>query len=53
MPLTGKEVVDVLITEMAVFEFDKETREMTLTEIAEDTRLEDVIAQTGTKFKIA
>lgn len=26
LPLTGKEVVDVLITDMAVFEFDKETR---------------------------
>lgn len=30
LPLTGKEVVDVLITDMAVFTFDKETREMTL-----------------------
>jgi 3-oxoacid CoA-transferase B subunit len=26
LPLTGKEVVDVLITDMAVFEFDKVTR---------------------------
>jgi len=53
LPLTGKEVVDVLITDMAVFEFDKDTRQMTLTEIAENTTLEEVRANTDARFKVA
>jgi 3-oxoacid CoA-transferase B subunit len=53
LPLTGKEVVDVLITDMAVFEFDEVTREMTLTEIAENTTLEEVRANTEARFKVA
>lgn len=53
LPLTGKEVVDILITDMAVFEFDKETRQMTLIEIAEDTTLEEVKANTEATFVVA
>ena len=53
LPLTGKQVVDMLITDMAVFEFDKNTRQMTLTEIAEDTTLEAVKDATDCDFKIA
>jgi 3-oxoacid CoA-transferase len=53
LPLTGKGVVDMLITDMAVFEFDKETREMVLTEIAEDTTLEEVQAATEANFTVA
>lgn len=53
LPLTGKECVDVLITDMAVFEFDKKTRQMTLTEIAEDTSLEEVKANTGADYVVA
>ncbi len=34
LPLTGRQVVDMCITEKAVFVWDKKTREMTLTEIA-------------------
>lgn len=34
LPLTGKGVVDMLITEMGVFEFDKHNKQMTLKEIA-------------------
>ena len=36
LPLTGKGVVDLLITEMAVFSFNKDTREMMLIEIIFD-----------------
>lgn len=53
LPVTGREVVDVLITDMAVFEFDKITRQMTLTEIAEDTTVEAVKAATDAKFVVA
>ena len=53
LPLTGKQVVDMLITDMAVFEFDKNTRQMTLTEIAEDTTLEAVKDATDCDFKVA
>ena len=52
LPLTGKEVVDILITDMAVFEFDKDTRQMTLTEIAEDTDLESVKANTEAEYVV-
>ncbi len=53
LPLTGKHVVDMLITDMAVFEFDKETRQMTLTEVAEGVTVEDVLAQTEADFEVA
>ena len=40
LPLTGERVVHMLITDMAVFEF--KNGQMTLTEIAEDTTLEEI-----------
>ncbi len=42
LPLTGKHVVDMVITDMAVFKFDKITREMTLAEIAPELTVEDI-----------
>ena len=53
LPLTGKQVVDMLITDMAVFEFDAVTRQMTLMEIAEDTTVEAVMENTGCEFAVA
>jgi 3-oxoacid CoA-transferase len=53
LPLTGKGVVDILITEMAVFKFDKATREMVLIEIAKDTNLEEVKKATGCDFVVS
>ena len=53
LPLTGKNVVDMLITDMAVFEFDKVTRQMTLTEVAEDTTVEAIKENTGCDFAVA
>ena len=47
LPLTGKAVVDMLITEKAVFTFDKQSKEMMLIEIAPDTSVEDVKRDTG------
>jgi 3-oxoacid CoA-transferase subunit B len=42
LPITGKEVVDMLITDLAVFKFDKTTRKMTLIEVAEGVTVEEV-----------
>ena len=53
LPLTGKGVVDMLITDMAVFEFDKQTRTMLLTEIASNTTLEEVKKATSANFIVS
>jgi hypothetical protein len=53
LPLTGKGVVDMLITDMAVFQFNKVTGEMTLIEIAKDTNLEEVKKATGCTFIVS
>ena len=53
LPLTGKGVVDMLVTEMAVFKFDNPNHEITLTEIADGYSVEDVKAATGTDFLVA
>lgn len=51
LPITGKGVVDMLITELAVFEFKE--GHMILKEIAEDTTLDEVRKLTGCEFKVA
>lgn len=53
LPLTGRHVVDMAITEMAVFKWDKKTREMTLAEIAPGLSVEDVQKNTGCGFKVS
>merc|ERR1712141_794360 len=52
LPLTGKNCVDMVITEMGVFEIDKE-KGMTLTEIGEGFSVEDVKAATGCHLNIS
>jgi len=53
LPITGKAVVDMLITEMAVFNWDKETREMMLLEVAKEHTVDAVKQATGCEFKIS
>jgi len=53
LPLTGEQVVDMAITDMAVFEWDKETREMMLKEIAPGLTPEDVQKATGCKYTVS
>jgi len=53
LPLTGRRVVDRLITEMGVFDFSKETGKMTLVEVAPDVSVEDVRAATGASFEVS
>lgn len=52
LPLTGKNCVDLIITEKCVFTVDLE-RGLHLIEIAEDVTIEDVIASTGAEFTVA
>jgi 3-oxoacid CoA-transferase B subunit len=53
LPLTGRHVVDMLITDMAVFEFDKAHKHMILKEVAEGYTVEDVKASTECEFDVA
>lgn len=52
LPLTGKQVVDMIITEKAVFTVDKENG-LTLTEVAEGVGVEDILMSTGCNFQVA
>ena len=51
LPLTGKRVVRMLITDLGVFEFRRDTG-MTLTEIAEGVDLETLKSQTEADFYV-
>jgi 3-oxoacid CoA-transferase B subunit len=52
LPLTGKAVVDLVITNLGVFEV-KRGEGMTLIELADGVTLEDVKAQTEAAYKVA
>lgn len=52
LPLTGKQCVDMLITEKGVFEVDPE-KGMTLVEIADGTTLQDIVENTGCEFQVS
>jgi 3-oxoacid CoA-transferase len=51
LPLTGKQVVDLIITEMAVFKVDKGVG-LILIEHAEGVSVDDIKAKTGAPFKV-
>ncbi len=54
LPLTGKNVVDMIITDLAVFEFEKgDTVKMKLIELADGVSLEDVQNQTEASFEVS
>lgn len=53
LPLTGKGVVDVIITELAVFVVDKTKRELVLTEFAEGVTVEEIRAKTAAPFTVS
>ncbi|BDU20418.1 succinyl-CoA--3-ketoacid-CoA transferase [Dyella sp. GSA-30] len=52
LPLTGKEVVDLIITDLCVFEVAK-GQGLTLIELQEGVTVDEVKAKTGCEFKVA
>jgi len=53
LPLTGKGVVDLLITDLGVFEIDRKGGGARLTELAQGVSLEELSARTEAKFVVA
>lgn len=53
LPLTGKAVVDLIITELAVFSVCKQGGGLTLLEHAEGVSVEEITAKTGAPFKVS
>jgi 3-oxoacid CoA-transferase subunit B len=52
LPLTGAKVVDMIVTDLAVFKVDKKKGGMTLIELADGVTLDEVKKKTAAKFKI-
>ncbi|MGQ0700077.1 MAG: CoA transferase subunit B [Panacagrimonas sp.] len=53
LPLTGKAVVDVLITELGVFEIDRKNGGAKLIEIAKGVTLDEIRSKTEAEFSVA
>ncbi|HEY2049526.1 MAG TPA: 3-oxoacid CoA-transferase subunit B [Caulobacteraceae bacterium] len=53
LPLTGKGVVDLLITDLGVFDIDRKGGGVTLREVAPGVTVEEIKAKTGAPFKVA
>lgn len=53
LPLTGMRVVSQIITDLCVFDIDRQAGSMTLTELAEGATLEEVRAKTAAPFNVA
>jgi 3-oxoacid CoA-transferase subunit B/3-oxoadipate CoA-transferase beta subunit len=52
LPLTGKGVVDLVITDLGVFDIDKKRGGMTLSECAPGVGVEEIRARTGAEFAV-
>lgn len=53
LPLTGANVVSTIITDLCVFQVDREAGTLTLTEIAPEVEVEEIRAKTDAKFEVA
>jgi len=52
LPLTGKQCVDMIITDLCVFQIHPEEG-LTLTELAEGVSVQQVVENTGSEFRVA
>jgi 3-oxoacid CoA-transferase B subunit len=52
LPLTGKQVVDMLITDLAVFEIDRRSGTVALIELAPAVTVEEIKAKTEATFSV-
>jgi 3-oxoacid CoA-transferase subunit B len=53
LPLTGAGVVDLLITDLGIFEIDRKVGGMRLTALATDVSLDEITAKTEAEFVVA
>jgi 3-oxoacid CoA-transferase subunit B/3-oxoadipate CoA-transferase beta subunit len=53
LPLTGAGVVDLLITDLGVFEIDRKVGGMRLTALATGVSLDEITAKTEAEFVVA
>jgi 3-oxoacid CoA-transferase subunit B/3-oxoadipate CoA-transferase beta subunit len=53
LPLTGVKVVDLLITDLGVFEIDRKAGGVTLSEMAPGVTVEEIEAKTEAPFRVA
>ena len=53
LPLTGARAVSQIITELAVFDVDRQAGKLVLSELAEGVSLEEVQGKTGCDFEIS
>ena len=54
LPLTGERVVDMVVTDLAVFSIDKHGQDgMALIELADGVTLDEVKAKTEAEFRVA
>jgi 3-oxoacid CoA-transferase subunit B len=54
LPLTGERVVDMVVTDLAVFAIDKHGNDgMALIELADGVTLDEVKAKTEAEFRVA
>jgi 3-oxoacid CoA-transferase subunit B/3-oxoadipate CoA-transferase beta subunit len=53
LPLTGAHVVDLVITDLGVFDISRGKSPLTLLELADGVSLEEVKAKTEAEFRVA
>ncbi|MDO9248469.1 MAG: CoA-transferase, partial [Phenylobacterium sp.] len=53
LPLTGARVVDLLITDLGVFDIARGKAPLTLTALADGVTLEEITAKTEARFEVA
>jgi 3-oxoacid CoA-transferase subunit B len=54
LPLTGRRVVDLVVTDLGVFAIDKHgSQGLSLLELASGVSLEEIAAKTGASYRVA